>query len=275
MNQRPRSAITIAISTVLTALTTPATAGVFTATVPALAGVRMNYFDPGISAPVDFGQSFISIDKVTVSITGTGHTGSGTISLDPFGGGTPIDINASLIASIREPDGSASKFVGGIGPFIDTTSTQQASKSAPFAHLLDGASAVSLDFDQISSPGTLSIFDFPFVDIQSVTITVEGTSAASMGDPNGDGFVGIDDLNLALAGWNQNVTPGDVQGGDLDGDGFVGLSDLNVVLGNWNAGTPPPGQSLAVPEPGTLLIISLYGGALMSRRSGVNQYRGS
>lgn len=27
--------------------------------------------------------------------------------------------------------------------------------------------------------------------------------------------------------------------GDINGDGFVGIADLNVILGNWNAGTPP------------------------------------
>ncbi len=40
---------------------------------------------------------------------------------------------------------------------------------------------------------------------------------------------------------------------DINGDGFVGIDDLNVVLGNWNAGTPPPGGN-AVPEPGTLAL---------------------
>jgi hypothetical protein len=59
------------------------------------------------------------------------------------------------------------------------------------------------------------------------------------GDLDGDGFVGIADLNLVLGNWNQNVTPGDLLSGDPDGDGFVGIADLNVVLGNWNAGTPP------------------------------------
>ncbi|MEZ6192939.1 MAG: family 10 glycosylhydrolase [Phycisphaerales bacterium] len=61
------------------------------------------------------------------------------------------------------------------------------------------------------------------------------------GDLDGDGFVGISDLNLILGNWNQNVTPGDVLMGDVSGDGFVGIDDLNLVLGNWNAGTPLPG----------------------------------
>jgi len=83
--------------------------------------------------------------------------------------------------------------------------------------------------------------------------------ATLMGDPTGDGFIGIDDLNLVLAHWNQTVTPNDWLMGDFDGDGFVGIFDLNVVLGNWNAGTPPtpPVNGSIVPEPTTLSILTL------------------
>jgi glucose/arabinose dehydrogenase len=59
------------------------------------------------------------------------------------------------------------------------------------------------------------------------------------GDLDLDGFVGIGDLNVVLGAWNQAVTAGDAAAGDPSGDGFVGIEDLNVVLGNWNAGTPP------------------------------------
>jgi Glycoside Hydrolase Family 113 len=83
------------------------------------------------------------------------------------------------------------------------------------------------------------------------------------GDLDGDGFVGIADLNIVLGAWNQSVPPGD-PAADPSGDGFVGIEDLNVVLGNWNAGTPPVS---AVPEPGTLA--SLIGlSVLVGRRRG-------
>ncbi len=86
-----------------------------------------------------------------------------------------------------------------------------------------------------------------------------------VGDLNGDGFVGIADLNIVLGHWNQNVTAADVLLGDVTGDGFVGIADLNAVLGNWNLGSPPSDESLArVPEPTVFctlavgILVSLY-----------------
>ncbi len=76
------------------------------------------------------------------------------------------------------------------------------------------------------------------------------------GDLDGDGFVGIDDLNIVLANWNQNVTTGDPLVGDPSGDGFVGIDDLNAVLGDWNAGSPP-NSTANIPEPTSLLLLSL------------------
>jgi hypothetical protein len=75
----------------------------------------------------------------------------------------------------------------------------------------------------------------------------------STGDLDGDGFVGITDLNLVLGAWNQSVPPGNKLA-DPSGDGFVGIEDLNVVLGNWNAGTPPM-NGTNIPEPGTLAML--------------------
>ncbi len=89
------------------------------------------------------------------------------------------------------------------------------------------------------------------------------------GDLNSDGFVGIDDLNLVLANWNQNVPPADPLA-DPSGDGFVGIDDLNEVLGNWNAGTPPE-QPAAIPEPGSAVIVLLLAtGSFMYRRRAVH-----
>jgi hypothetical protein len=89
-------------------------------------------------------------------------------------------------------------------------------------------------------------------------------TTALAGDLDGDGFVGINDLNIVLGNWNQNVPPANPLA-DPSGDGFVGIADLNVVLGNWNAGTPP--ASNAVPEPGTLAMLSLVGLTLLKRKN--------
>ena len=77
------------------------------------------------------------------------------------------------------------------------------------------------------------------------------------GDLDGDGFVGINDLNIVLGNWNQNVPPANPMA-DPSGDNFVGIDDLNAVLGNWNAGTPPT-QSAGVntPEPATVAVVGL------------------
>jgi autotransporter-associated beta strand protein len=71
------------------------------------------------------------------------------------------------------------------------------------------------------------------------TLVLEVVAAAQLpGDLDGDGFVGITDLNIVLGNWNQTVPPADARA-DPSGDNFVGINDLNTVLGNWNAGTPP------------------------------------
>lgn len=93
------------------------------------------------------------------------------------------------------------------------------------------------------------------------------------GDLDGDGFVGVTDLNIVLSAWNGSTPPGGVFG-DPTGDGFVGIADLNLVLSNWNTGTLPPAVALdMIPEPSTL---SLCGGAaiykLVAQRRSRNRY---
>ncbi len=86
-----------------------------------------------------------------------------------------------------------------------------------------------------------------------------------VGDLDGDGFVGITDLNIVLGAWNLSVTAGDLPAGDPSGDGFVGIEDLNTVLGNWNAGTPPP-PAAVIPEPTTLALLGISGLAMLRRQ---------
>ena len=83
------------------------------------------------------------------------------------------------------------------------------------------------------------------------------------GDLNGDGFVGVDDLNLILGLWNQTV--GKKNPADPSRDNFVGVDDLNIVLVNWNDGIPPI-DGATVPEPGTGSALAITGVMLLTRR---------
>ncbi len=53
--------------------------------------------------------------------------------------------------------------------------------------------------------------------------------------------------------------------GDLNGDGYIGLDDLDIVLNNWNAGTAPAGAA-NIPEPMSLTLLAAGGLGLISGR---------
>ena len=108
--------------------------------------------------------------------------------------------------------------------------------SSPLVHmdwsaLGDGVMYISVS----SNAGTLGDY----------VITLVESEPQLEGDLDGDGFVGLSDLDIVLGAWNQSVTAGDWLAGDPSGDGFVGLDDLDIVLDNWNAGTPPVEDSVS------------------------------
>ena len=68
-----------------------------------------------------------------------------------------------------------------------------------------------------------------------------GEAANPIGDINGDGFVGIDDLDLLLAYWGDAASSSPTaDDADLNRDGTVNTPDLNLLLANWGQGNPPP-----------------------------------
>ncbi len=103
-----------------------------------------------------------------------------------------------------------------------------------------------------------------WVDASSIEIFEEIWEVpAVQGDLDGDGFVGLNDLDLILNNWNLTVPPGDPLA-DPNGDGFIGLADLDIVLNNWNNGVPPPAST--IPEPATAVLLLAGGLALVRRK---------
>ncbi len=135
-------------------------------------------------------------------------------------------------------------------------------------HYVAGVHSTIFNFDP-SSLGYGDVMGSTTIEQSLAWIMNTINPPAITGDLDGDGFVGIDDLNIVLSNWNQNVLAGEIGLGDPSGDGFVGIDDLNTILSNWNAGTPPTANQLSglVPEPTTLLILTVGSGLLLRRRS--------
>ena len=110
------------------------------------------------------------------------------------------------------------------------------------------------------------------LDLAEAWIEQSFLTDALPGDLNGDGYVGLDDLQPILDHWNQTVTVGDASMGDIAGpggtapDGYVGLDDLQSVLDNWNSGTLPA-QNAVAPEPRMLGLLGLGVMGLLKRRA--------
>ena len=90
-------------------------------------------------------------------------------------------------------------------------------------------------------------------------IILTEASTAIPGDFDGDGFVGLSDLNILGANFN-TMGGATLATGDANGDGNVDLGDLNILGANFN---PPP--AVSVPEPSAGLL-ALAGLAVFGRR---------
>ncbi len=187
------------------------------------------------------------------------------VSAASIGNGAVINGWATWTLQYNAGTDTFNFWIDGVQPdFFDPATFNLLNKEIPNT---SGVNSGSVSLGLLDAAAGSSAFPLDqWVIYDNVLVTTENDLLAGglEGDLNGDGFVGIADLNIVLGVWNQNVTPGDLLQGDPSGDGFVGIGDLNVVLGNWNAGTPPAGT--AVPEPATLALLALGGLALIRRR---------
>ncbi len=101
----------------------------------------------------------------------------------------------------------------------------------PSGFTIRAAGAVNRDGLIIANAST------PGTGIVGILLTPAGQPP---GDIDIDCRVGVTDLLIVLADWNQADSPA-----DLDGDSVVGLGDLIIVLKNWQCACPPlpPGWS--------------------------------
>lgn len=137
-------------------------------------------------------------------------------------------------------------------------------ESDPF-FLLFNAAYVRDEFGEIVYNGARPVTndDARLAAIDWISQTFFDTGTLT-GDLDGDGFVGVSDLDLLLANWGDSVPAGSLIDGDASGDGLVGQPDLQIVLDAWGDGTPPSG---AVPEPGSLGMLLGAAGLFLTRRS--------
>ncbi len=168
---------------------------------------------------------------------------------NPLGGNTPL----SFEYLIAEGD-------SGGGLFIEDNGQ----------HYLAAVHSIFVNFDPFSTIGYGDIMGSTTIEAALPWITSTITVVPIIGDLDGDGFVGLDDIDIVLNNWNQFVTPGDLLAGDPSNDGFVGLADLDIILNNWNAGSPSSFNiaGLGVPEPATaaVLLAALPGMLRRARR---------
>ncbi len=197
----------------------------------------------------------LSIGKIDVSGI-YNQLPAGALHIE-IGGGGGVPGNDYDQLNITGPANLAGRLLlSSFGPYIPAEDTT--------FRVLATTSGVSGHFDHVS---------FPYLGIMGLGLDYSDPNgvwvhANLSGDLNGDGFVGLDDLDIVLTRWNMVAVAGVWGQGDPSGDGFVGLADLDIILTNWNNGTPPSGATATIPEP-TAMGVFVSGLALFitQRRS--------
>ena len=182
----------------------------------------------------------------------------------------PAGASADLVTNLNFENSDVvthllvSGFTGADGDLIDSDRDGLLDPVLPWTSIIDG-----LTLDETNNSGEfnyssqLGVTNFP-----SQAGTGESFQHVYRDvDITGNWIGGFSELGLP------NETPGVTNvlpptlDGDINGDGFVGIADLNIVLGNWNAGTPPAAGNATIPEPASLALLGMGGLALLRRRN--------
>ncbi len=156
-----------------------------------------------------------------------------------------------------------SGFTGADGDLIDDNRDGIANAVLPWSSIIDG-----LTLEETANSGEFDYsFDLNVLKFPSQVGTGESFQHVYRDvDVTGNWIGGFSELGLS------NETPGKTNvipeplAGDINGDGFVGVDDLNIVLVNWNNGTPPTGGTPTIPEPASVALLGIGGLALLRRR---------
>lgn len=180
---------------------------------------------------------------------------------DHFGISVAIEQDIAIIgATLGAADESS--LAGAAYVFDLTTGEQLAKLNAPDTQAIDHFGGAVTLMNNTAAIGARGRNTADGVD--AGTAYLFDLSPPAPADLDGDGFIGISDLNLIFANWNL-YTPIANPLADPTGDGYVGFDDLNLVLNNWNTGSPPASANIN-PEPASATILLLTSTALLRSR---------
>ena len=185
------------------------------------------------------------------------------IYVGPAGPDADLVINLNFENSDTVSHLLVTGFTGADGDLIDDDRDGIANATFPWSSIVDGLTLVETD--------NSGEFDYSFdLGVQSFGAQPSGENYTHVYrdvDISGSWVGGSDQL------WLATETPGisnipviDIPG-DINGDGFVGLDDLDIVLNHWNEGTPPSGGTPTIPEPASFVLLSVGIATCLRRRS--------